>query len=371
MPRNGQIVRILRLARAMAASRRGVSLKDLAAREGWNLRAVYRDRDALDEAGFPLEEVSRGRYRMTEGWAAPNLPDIRPDEIAAFFGLRALAQTWRGTALGRPLDNLWAKLTAGSTRQGALLPRSSEPWLSVRSPIAVDYRSHEKTIAVFERAVRERLVVSCRYRALSTRETTSRQLEPGELHWDPALETLYVIGWCRLRQAVRIFAVHRFQAAVLTDEPFAPRPETKPGVALKSAFRVWRGENVEVVTLRFADSVADEIRERQWRPGQTVEGQAGGEVVLTMEVANPLELERWVLGFGPDVQVVAPEALRGRVAARLREGSQRYQRDGLAPRRPPRPVPRRATKVAPGPSADGAEQPSGKEESTVADRAVR
>jgi hypothetical protein len=69
VPRNDQIVRILSVARALAASRRGVSLRALAEREGWHWRTVYRDRDALQAAGFLIEEPSPGRFKMAEGWA--------------------------------------------------------------------------------------------------------------------------------------------------------------------------------------------------------------------------------------------------------------------------------------------------------------
>jgi predicted DNA-binding transcriptional regulator YafY len=339
LPRNNQIVRILSLARTLAASRRGISLKDLALREGWSWRAVYRDKDALEAAGFPIEEHTRGRYRMREDWAAPNLPDVRPEEIAAFFGLRALAETWRGTTLGRPLDNLWAKLTAGPTRQGALVPATRQPWLSVRSPIAIDYRNHDKTIAVLERAVKEHLIVDCRYRALSTREITTRHIEPGDLHWDPALETLYVLGWCRLRSEVRIFAVHRFLAVSLTDERFLPRPETRSKNALKNAFRIWRGANIEAVKVRFSPEAAPEIRERHWSAGQTIHEESDGGVVLTMEVANPMEVERWVLGFGPAAEALAPDALRSRVISRTTEAAAKYSPREPRGRKPARHVP--------------------------------
>ncbi|HEX7507618.1 MAG TPA: WYL domain-containing protein [Polyangia bacterium] len=53
-----------------------------------------------------------------------------------------------------------------------------------------------------ERAVRERVAILARYRAASTSQTTSRVIEPGQLHWDAGLETLYLIGWCRLGQTM-------------------------------------------------------------------------------------------------------------------------------------------------------------------------
>ena len=329
MPRNDQIVRILSVARALAASRRGVSLKALAEREGWHWRTVYRDRDALQAAGFPIEEPSPGRYKLANGWATPNLPAVDTDEIAAFFVLRALAGSWRTTALGKPLDRLWHKITSPAGQQGALLP-SREAWFAVRSPLAVDYRAHAKTIATFEKAVRERTVVACRYAALSTGETTAREIEPGELYWDPGLESLYVIGWCRLRRDVRVFALHRFLAATLGGETFVPRGEARSAAAFKHAFRVWRDGNVETMRVRFSRAAAQEIRERTWRPGQRIEEEPGGTIVLALKVAGTAEIARWILGFGGEAEVLAPAALRAEVAGRFQAGAAQYA-DPLTP----------------------------------------
>ena len=328
MARSDQIVRILTVARALSASRRGVSLKALAERLGVPWRSVYRDVAALERAGFPVEEGENGR-RLRSDWTAPNLPGFEPDEILAFFAVRALTQSWRATALGRPLDRLWMKLTASRTGQGALVPVGREAWFAVRSPLAIDYRAYEGTIAAFEKATRERLVVACRYGALSTGELTTRQVEPGELYWDPGLESLYVIGWCRLRGDVRVFAMHRFASATLTEEHFAPRAETRSKAALKNAFRVWRGSSAEAVRIRFSRAVAQEIRERTWAPGQKITEEAGGGLVLKLEVAGIAEVQRWVMGFGGAAEVLAPEELRDGVARSFAEGAARYRNGGV------------------------------------------
>ncbi len=327
MSRNDQIVRILSVARALASSRRGVSLRALAEREGWHWRTVYRDKDALAASGFPIEEPEPGRYKLADGWGVPNLPGIDADEIAAFFALRALAESWRTTAIGKPLDRLWMKLASARGGQGTLVPPRESRFV-VRSPLAIDYRSHAKIIATFEKAAREHLVVNCRYRALGTKQVTARQIEPGEIYWDPSLECLYVIGWCRLRNDVRVFAVQRFAAATLTEQTFTPRPEARSRVVLRNAFRVWRGKNVESVRVRFSPDAADEIRERRWGPRQRIDDDPSGGAVLTIEVAETAEVERWVLGFGEVAEVLAPESLRRRVAKRLVAGALRYGSEG-------------------------------------------
>jgi hypothetical protein len=153
MPRNDQIVRTLSLALTLSQSRRGVSLKTLAARHGRSLSTLYRDLDALERAGFPVETLPAGRHRLIEGWGTPQLPGIEADEIASLYAIRALVEPLRHTAICRPLDRLWMKVTATRKGQGALLPVSREPWLAVRSPFGIDYRAHDKTIATLDRAV--------------------------------------------------------------------------------------------------------------------------------------------------------------------------------------------------------------------------
>jgi len=304
LARNDQIVRILSVAQALSQTRRGISLKTLAARHGWPWRTVYYDVKVLKRAGFQVEN-DKGRHRMAAGWSVPRLPGIEPDEVLALYAMRALAESWRATALGRPLDRLWMKLTATAHGQGSLMPVTREPWFSVRSPIGIDYRAHEKAIATFDRAARDRLAVKARYRALSTGTLTERVIEPGELYWDPGLESLYVIGWCRLRQDIRVFALQRFIAANLTDESFTPRAGARSKAALRGAFRVWRDENIQKVRIRFAAKVAPEIRERVWAPGQRID-------------------ERWVLGYGGAAEVLGPPALRQAVAANSRAAAVRY-----------------------------------------------
>ena len=168
------------------------------------------------------------------------------------------------------------------------------------------------------------LVVSCRYKAASTRQISARQIEPGELYWDPGLESLYVIGWCRLRQDVRVFAVQRFVAVSITDQAFAPRPEARSRAALRHAFRVWRGDNVERVRIRFTAEVADEIRERRWAVEQQVHEEPGGNLILSLSVAGLAEVQRWVLGFGGGAEVLAPAELRRGVAAACERATSVY-----------------------------------------------
>lgn len=311
MARVAQVVRVLALVQALSSTRRGITVAGFSASKGWAPRTVYNDLKRIEEAGFPLTKVD-GRYRFAEGWRPPPQAGLDRDEALALFLARELFGGARATSMGQALDRLRTKLCG----EGPV--RGSEPdgaaGLSIRGPSSIDYRAHQTTLDAIERAIEDRTVLRCRFVRSGTGEITRREIEPGELHLDLALETYYLIAWCRLRQAVRVFAVHRMSEVERTAETFTRRPETRSKVALKNAFRIWRSENVRRVRLRFDSRAAAEIRERTWHSSQKLEDLPGGDVRLTMEIAHPRELERWLLGFGDRVRVEEPAAFGRRLA---------------------------------------------------------
>lgn len=326
MARNDRTVRLEVVKQALAGSRRGVALRILAEKHDWNLRTLYRDIEALQAAQFPIVE-EEGRYRI-DGKVATFSGAPSPDERLALFLAREQAAGWKHTSLGRALDTLWNRLSS-SDGQAALFPVETVPWIATRAWTAVDYGQHRRIVETIERAVRERVAIQARYRAASTSQTTSRVIEPGQLHWDPGLESLYLVGWCRLRGDTRVFAVHRFIAVTLLDEHCPARPETRSAAALRKAFRVWRSDRVERIRIAFTPDVAAEIRERRWLASQQiVEDQ--GSAILTGEVAGLAEVERWVLSYGPSAKVVEPKELRDRVAAKLRAAAAGYETESPA-----------------------------------------
>ena len=325
--RNDRSVRLEVLKRALMQTRRGVALRDLADKHGWKLRNLYRDVEVLETAGFPI--LRDGSLHRMDTIAPSTAGTPGPDERLALFLAREQAAGWRHTSLGKALDKLWHRIAASADGQGALLPIESSPWLSTRTFHPIDYGRHAKIVQTLEQATRDRVAVQARYRAASTHQITSRVIEPGQLYWDPGLETLYLIGWCRLRSDIRVFAVHRFAAVAPTNLTFAPRAEAN-GRALKNAFRVWRDDRLYPIQVHFDATVADEIRERRWLVNQTLTDAPHGAVILQGEVAGLAEVERWVLGYGALAEVIAPRELRESVATKLKAAAEKYSEKSLS-----------------------------------------
>lgn len=308
---DSQVVRALALLMEMARSRRGILLKPFAEKRGYPLRAVYRARDVLVKAGAPIQQNpdSPARWQLMDGWLPPSVVGAAKEELMALFVVRQLAPGLRGTSVGRSLDNLWGKLANPGPQQALPLTEDVLPF-SVRALPAIEYADHRVTLDCLREAIAGRHAVRIRYRTPEGM-TTDRVIEPGFLHWDGGLEAMYVPSWCRLRDAIRVFAVHRILA--LEAMPEEPARAVPPKRTIERAFRVWyrdRGEHVEVL---FTPRIAGEIRERRWHSTQRLVDGPDGSVYLHLDVSAPEELERWLLGFGPDARVIEPVRLAERI----------------------------------------------------------
>ena len=306
-----KFTRCITLLLAMARSKRGIHIRPFAARYGWNVRAVYRDLDTLRDAGVPIENPEHGFVCVPDHWLPPAAVDTTADERMALHVARRLAPGLHATVLGRALASLWTKLATPGRQPSLAL--GDETWLEASSPAAIDYAPHQIVVDTVRDAIRTRSALRIRYRRPGGIES-ERVIEPAVVSWHPAHEALYLFAWCRTRDAVRNFAIHRIVHAERTGDTFARRSQVRDQIA--RAFRLWPRPHTEHIVLRFSPQVADEIRERSWHASARLTDSDDGGVVLEMDISAPQELERMLLGYGPDVEIEAPAALAERVHAR-------------------------------------------------------
>lgn len=293
-------MRCIALLIGLARAKRGIQLRPFFERRGWCWRSAYRDLETLRRAGVPIEKHEHGWFRVAEGWIPLGAIEVKREELAALFVARRLAPALR------ELEALWCKLSGPNQ-----LALEFDGWLDARAP-SIDCARHRLSLDVVQRAIRERRVVQLDYRK-ATGEESRRLVEPTFVRWEPSAEAFYIVAWCRTRAAIRTFALHRVRGAELTADRFTTRGD---GIdEMSKAFRLWARPTVERVSLWFSPRVALEVSERRWHASETISDTADGGVRIEMNIAAPEELERLLLGYGPDVAVEAPTSL----AVRIRE----------------------------------------------------
>jgi predicted DNA-binding transcriptional regulator YafY len=119
-----------------------------------------------------------------------------------------------------------------------------------------------------------------------------------------------LIAYCHFRQAMRMFSAVRIRTARETGETFRPPADFKIDGYLGASFRALRGSGRHRVLLRFTPAAAGRAGEKVWHKSQTTEPQPDGSLHVGMELSDLREVQRWILSWGSECQVLEPEELR-------------------------------------------------------------
>ena len=151
---------------------------------------------------------------------------------------------------------------------------------------------------------------------------TEREISPQRLvHYR---DNWYLDAWCHLRNDLRSFAVDAIRDAKLVDGRAKEVPAAELDEHLGAGYGIFAGKKVEWATLKFTPEAARWVAAQSWHPKQRVRMEKDGSYFLELPYSESPELVMEILKYGADVEVMAPPALRQRVAEALRQASNRY-----------------------------------------------
>ena len=167
---------------------------------------------------------------------------------------------------------------------------------------------------------RKRLLLT--YRARGKNEITEREISPQRLvHYR---ENWYLDAWCHHRRELRSFAVDSIQRAEILETPARNISEKTLDDVLGAGYGIFSGKKVRWAKLKFTPERARWVAYEQWHPRQKSQFEPDGSYLLEVPYADDRELLMDILKYGPDVEVLAPAALREAVAQRVRQSAKYY-----------------------------------------------
>lgn len=281
---------------------------DLADELGISVRTLHRYFGMLEEMGIPLtsERGPYGGFSLVQGYKMPPMV-FTPEEAAALtLGTGLVAEVW-GRLYREPARAALAKLEAVLPREQQREVQWASQTLVVSGLRRMDLDESGPVLEQLRQASRAGKQVRLTYSSWDQKETT-RTVDPYTLvhrqgWW-------YLVGFCRLREDLRLFRVDRIQTLETLDGGFS-RPEDFDVHAFLAGTH--QEEPGEMVTLRVLPQAAD--LSLSMLPGiRTLEVQADGSCLVTLEASDLRWIASVVLSFGGWMQVVSPEPLRETVA---------------------------------------------------------
>lgn len=118
---------------------------------------------------------------------------------------------------------------------------------------------------------------------------------------------------------LRQLALHRIQSAKLGDKTAQRRADFDMDQYIaQGEFGTRKGQMIPL-HCRFRARNGEHLRETPLSADQTIEDDGEDYFILRATVPWTAELNRWLLGWGPTMQVLGPPALREEIEARIRE----------------------------------------------------
>ena len=278
--------------------------------------------------GLPLE-YDGAKHGYFYGQPVHEFPMMHynVEDVVALFLARKAIESLQGSPLESVLRESFKRLS------GALQGEVSFRWsdldevFSTRDTgiVPADVRLFEKVA----RAVLECQELRFEYRKIDGDVWEARSLRP--FHLADVDGGWYLIGYDPERKARRTFALQRMRAVKVLKRTFARPTDFSLQDHLGGSFGVWHSPEGNGkrhrVHLRFTGWAARMVSERRWHPSQQTSWETASEESLDMvlDLSGFEEIRRWILSWGPQVEVIAPKELRSAVRDSLKNSLKQYR----------------------------------------------
>ncbi len=287
---------------------------DLAATFGVSTRTIYRDMDALEEAGLPIVAVPGKGYCLYEGYFLPPLTLTSDEAVLLLLGTDSVAEQL-GVAYQAASRAVRAKVEAilpERLRGEVTTLKNSLRFVPVN---AFDDPAEQQGLEVLRRTLAEQRAIRFRYAGpAGEHDAVLHTVNPyGLMHVGGAWR---LVGYHHERKSVRHFRLCSLEALEVLAETFERPQGYTPGEAAE--------QRDVVVRVRFDAEVAHWVQEAPSAYITEMDKQDDG-LLVTLKVQRETEVLPWLLSWGAHAHVLEPASLQRRLAQEASTIAARYQ----------------------------------------------
>ena len=291
-------------------ARYGATVDELADECQVHRRTIFRDLQAISDAGYPLvrepEEDGRVLYRFMTGFKSIPPITFSLDELMTLYLCRGQLDFLRGTPFHDDLDAIFGKIRS-SLRPSSVahLERIAEASVP-RFQGVRDYSGKKEALVDIRKALLYQYQCEILY-APPHRQAEVYQFDPYTLLFFQ--DSLYLGGYAHNRKGLRLFLVDRIQQVEVKKDRFDVPEEYEVNDLTGSAFGLV-DDTAMLVKVCFDAEISHLVSERTWHPNQKLSPQPDGSLILEFEAGGTREILSWLFSFLPHVDVLQPDSLR-------------------------------------------------------------
>ena len=310
----------------MLQSGTSLSAAQLAEELGVSRRTLFRDLNMLEAAGIPYYHRPEKGYGINADFFLPPM-NLQVTEALGLMLLAKNAATQRGQPLapeGVEAVRKLVTLLPDPIREVCVQMMGN---VTVRPHSTAHVKRDAEWYCLLHQAIDQRCIVQMRYDSLFDGGVIDMKLHPYHLHF--AVRAWYVIGYSVRHRQVRTFKLARIDDLQLSGSHFTPRRGFSVEQHFGKAWSMIPEGKVHRVELEFTAKVGRNVAEVRWHPTQQQRLLQDGRCEMQFEVDGLGEIAWWLLGYGDQVVVRRPAALRRRLQQVYASALARY--DTAAP----------------------------------------
>ncbi|OAI55905.1 hypothetical protein AYO49_05090 [Verrucomicrobiaceae bacterium SCGC AG-212-N21] len=282
---------------------RVITAEQIAEHFEMSVRTVYRDLAALGEAGVPITAEAGVGYSLMRGYHMPPVM-FTADEAAALFMSGEVTEQIADDSLRQSLRSAMLKVRS-------VLPQEKKDYLRrLKDTVSVRFRQsrdelRRDSIMPIQDAIVRRRCLAIHYNTANRGAISDRVVEPlGLVYYS---RQWHVIAWCRMRQDVRDFRLDRISHWEVLPEYYTGHENFSVKEFLSESIT---SQELTPVTVAVARDALEFFRAGMPCTALSEEALPGDRVKLELLAFSLEWLGSWLLGFGGQVEAVAPVELR-------------------------------------------------------------
>ena len=260
---------------------------------------VSRDIEYLRDRFYaPIEYdyINKGYY-YEKDFDLP-LNALSENDMEALVSAKILLSRFKDTPLHEKLCSVIDFLAPNEFGKESMINRIATP------PVPKVFYDKNLWITIYN-AMKTNQVIEMTYNGLYRKDVTKRRVHPYQLVMDEG--QVYLLGYCELRKAERIFSLTRIKEITVTEDTFElPDNYDFSDRCEGGKFGFFFSDNKTKFKIRFFGISKEVVKERLWADDQVItEGEK--YVDLSFSSNQQLKILHWVLSLGYTVKPLEPE----------------------------------------------------------------
>ena len=295
-----------------------------------NRRTLERDLDRLS-IPFAIEADTRSKpygWRYALNMHPANIPGLTSSEALTMVLLETYLKTLLPVAIA---DNLASHFSAA--RHSLSVEHSDsklQSWLKKVKVLSPGQHLLAPTIdPSIQRTVYNALMQGYQLEMDYLAANSTEAKHYGSVHLQGLVQygsVIYLVVTINDHSDLRLLVLHRIQKVALKEVPLSPLENFDLQTYIDQGGFGFGETSVPIeLVVIFKNGAGHHLIETPLALNQQIERLDPQTLKITADVLDTPGLQRWLSSFGPDVEILSPEALRTTIAERHREAAQLYK----------------------------------------------